>query len=200
MYTIVREVNYSESIKKSDFTGYLTPVSNPGEAKEFINSVSRKHKDASHNCWAYITGLGGETCHCSDAGEPSGTAGKPILSAMQRFEISNAVLVVIRYFGGVKLGIRGLIEAYRHIAEETIKIACLKEMILKDFYVIVTKYSHADKLRHALQKLNVKIIDIDYAEDVTLRVSAIVNSELGEYLANVQESGLLSFQHLKTEL
>ena len=105
-----------------------------------------------------------------------------------------------RYFGGVKLGIRGLIDAYRHVAEETISKATLKEMILKDYWEIITDYAHADKIKHAIDELSAEILSADYQEEVTIYANAIVNGALREFLQNKQDAGLLKFRLLKTEL
>jgi len=78
------------------------------KAKQFISRISKENKTANHNCWAYILGEKGELFHCSDAGEPSGTAGKPMLNALQSHCMTNIAAVVTRHFGGVKLGVRGL--------------------------------------------------------------------------------------------
>ncbi|MBW6515103.1 MAG: IMPACT family protein [Candidatus Cloacimonetes bacterium] len=200
MFTIEKEVEYEEHIKKSHFIGNLLKCTTPEEAKTLINSIASRYREATHNCWAYRTGLNGELSHCSDAGEPSGTAGKPIMGAIHKHELSNVVLVVTRYFGGVKLGIRGLIDAYRHIAEETINKATLKEMILKDYWEIKTDYAHADKIKHAINELSAEIISADYQEEVTIYANTIANSGLKEFLQSNQDAGLLKYRLLKTEL
>lgn len=100
-------------VKKSKFYAYLKEVSSTEEAKEFVELVSRNHKKSRHDCYAYI--VDGQE-KADDAGEPTGTAGLPILTALQQKDLNNHVLVVSRYFGGVKLGGGGLIRAYRKSA------------------------------------------------------------------------------------
>ena len=200
MYTIESNVIYEEHLHKSHFIGNILRVSSPEEAKAQISSIAAKYRDATHNCWAYRTGLKGEFAHSSDAGEPSGTAGKPILNALQRSELANVALIVTRYFGGIKFGIRGLIEAYRHIAEETINKAQLNEIILKDFWEIITDYAQAERLKYALQELRAEIQQVDYRTMVTIHVSSVIESGLEEYLRNSQDAGLLKYSLLKTEL
>src|SRR5690554_1806440 len=199
MFTVEGNKEYSEQIKKSQFIGNLASVTSPDEVKEFINSINTRYKDATHNCWAYVIGIDGQTCHCSDAGEPSGTAGKPILGALQKHQLSNVVCVVTRYFGGTKLGIRGLIEAYRHITEETIRLAKLKEMIIKDYYEIITDYNQADKLKHTLVEMGALLISNDYQAEVTFNISALPESGVREFLENSQNAGILKYRYLKTE-
>ena len=199
MFTIEKDIEYSEQIRKSHFIGHLAPVECPEEVKEFVNTINTRYKNATHNCWAYVIGINGETSHCSDAGEPSGTAGKPILGALQKYRLSNVICVVTRYFGGTKLGIRGLIEAYRHITEETIKRTRLKEMILQDYFEIITDYNQADKLKHTLLELDAAILSADYQADVTLMISALPESNVKELLDNSQNAGILKYRYLKTE-
>ena len=199
MYTIEKEIEYEVHIHKSRFIGNLHPVFSPEEAKDQIRQIGIKYREATHNCWAYTVGLRGETFHSSDAGEPPGTAGKPILTALQRSNLSNVVLIVTRYFGGVKLGIRGLIEAYRFIAEETIKKSRLKEMILKDYWEIITDYAQADKLKHALQEMNTEILSIDYQKEIIILATSKASTGLAEYLQNLQNAGLLIYKLLRTD-
>ena len=101
----------SLKIRRSTFIGYVVSVSSIESAKKAISERASTHNRATHNCWAYILGYEGETVHSSDAGEPSGSAGRPILNALKSSALTNVAAVVTRYYGGVKLGIRGLIEA-----------------------------------------------------------------------------------------
>ena len=117
--TIITPVKYELKIKKSLFIGHIKHVTDPESARDYIREIKKTHKQANHNCSAYIIG---ETCFSSDDREPRGTAGRPILNMLKRYEMTNVVIVVTRYFGGVELGIRGLIEAYGKVAEETIKL------------------------------------------------------------------------------
>ena len=111
-YTITSQHSFEQKIQKSTFIGHLKHITDFDSAKHFIHEINDLHSQATHNCYAYIFGKNGETSFSSDAGEPSGTAGKPILNMLLRHEMTNAVIVITRYFGGVKLGVRGLIEAY----------------------------------------------------------------------------------------
>ena len=116
-YTINTKAKYEVKIRKSLFIGYLNHVEDAESARNFIREIKKQHKQANHNCSAYIIG---DTCFSSDDREPRGSAGKPILNMLRRHELTNVVIVVTRYFGGVELGIRGLIEAYGEVAEQTI--------------------------------------------------------------------------------
>ena len=113
--------------KKSQFIAHVYPVADEDEAVTYIETVRKKYWDARHNCYAFSIGDNGETTKCSDDGEPSGTAGKPILEVITRNEIHNCLIVVTRYFGGIMLGAGGLVRAYSHGA----KIALDASKILK---------------------------------------------------------------------
>ena len=115
--TVKSQGIYELKIKKSLFIGHIKHVTDTESARDFIREIKKQHKQANHNCSAYIVG---DTCFSSDDREPSGSAGKPILNMMRRHNLTNVVIVVTRYFGGVELGIRGLIEAYGAAAEGTI--------------------------------------------------------------------------------
>ena len=99
-------------IEKSRFIGYCAPVSSEEEALEFIEKIKKKHYDATHNVFAYVVGLDNNIQRYNDDGEPSGTAGVPILEVIKKEDLRNVVIVVTRYFGGIKLGTGGLIRAY----------------------------------------------------------------------------------------
>ncbi len=107
--------------KMSRFISFAIPVSSAGEAKQRIAEISNKYHDARHVCWAYMIGSARTEYLSSDNGEPSGTAGKPILGQINSFNLTNIVIVVVRYFGGIKLGTSGLIAAYREAAREAIE-------------------------------------------------------------------------------
>lgn len=106
--------------KMSKFLSFAFPVSTAGEAKDRVGEVAKRYFDARHVCWAYMIGSARNEFLSSDNGEPSGTAGKPILGQINSFGLTNVVIVVVRYFGGIKLGTSGLIVAYREAAKEAI--------------------------------------------------------------------------------
>lgn len=107
--------------KMSKFLSFAHPVESAGEAKEIIKKYQKEYFDARHVCWAYMIGAARTEFMSNDNGEPSGTAGKPILGQINSFGLTNVVIVVVRYFGGIKLGTSGLIVAYREAAAEAIR-------------------------------------------------------------------------------
>lgn len=113
--------------KMSKFISFAHPVESSEEAKEIVRQYQKKYFDARHVCWAYMIGTARNEFMSNDNGEPSGTAGKPILGQINSFELTNVVIVVVRYFGGIKLGTSGLIVAYREAAAEAIKAGTIIE-------------------------------------------------------------------------
>lgn len=113
--------------KGSRFTAYAFPISNVNEVKEKIPTVKREHPKARHHCYAYRTGFDGTQYRANDDGEPSGTAGKPILNQIDSFELTNVLIVFVRYFGGVLLGASGLNHAYKAVAKLTLEGAMIVE-------------------------------------------------------------------------
>lgn len=121
---------YQEKTRRSVFIGRAELCHSEAEARELLNRARTEHRDATHNCWAYRLGPESVTEYSSDDGEPSGTAGRPILGAIQRRNrLLNVFVVVTRYFGGVKLGVRGLIEAYGGVAAKTLDAAQTVERV-----------------------------------------------------------------------
>lgn len=156
--------------KKSRFIGYSSPVFSEEEALQFINSIRKKHYDASHNCYAYILGEASNTQRSSDDGEPSGTAGVPILEVIRKESLTNTAVVVTRYFGGIMLGAGGLIRAYTEAAARSIHEAGM--LMVKPFAVfnISADYSYLSKLQHELAKKDYIISDTEYTDTVTLKI------------------------------
>lgn len=107
--------------KMSKFISFAIPVSSSDEAKEIVKSYQKKYYDARHVCWAYMIGTDRNEFYSNDNGEPSGTAGKPILGQINSFELTNILIIVVRYFGGIKLGTSGLIVAYKTAAADAIE-------------------------------------------------------------------------------
>ncbi len=114
--------------KMSKFLAFAIPIETADEARKIIAEYQNKYHDARHVCWAYMLGADRTQFQCNDNGEPSGTAGKPILGQINSFNLTNLLIVVVRYFGGIKLGTSGLIAAYREAAREAISAGTIVEM------------------------------------------------------------------------
>ncbi len=159
--------------KKSRFLGVLYPATTEEEAQDFIKAVKKEHYSARHNCYAYIIegdseSGSGHIARSSDDGEPGGTAGRPILEAMEYKGVTNGVLVVTRYFGGVLLGTGGLTRAYGQAAKEAIEDASLLERIYGHRITIRTDYTGYGKVEYILRQGNYPIVDTQYDDGVTV--------------------------------
>ncbi len=192
-YSVTKDRRQELKIKRSIFIAHLHYVQTMQEAKEYISKIAKEHKTANHNCWAYIVGEKGETFHSSDAGEPSGTAGQPILNVLKKHNMTNIAAVVTRYFGGVKLGIRGLIEAYGETVETAIEIALLKKQIKLSSFQITCGYDLAEQLKYKIEQLNAEVSNMEYAADVTITISIEEHNkdDLEKYLIELEKAGKL---------
>lgn len=164
MKSIKETIEYSWEIKKSTFITHLIPCDNEGKAKEIIESYRTQYHDASHNCVAYIIN---NAMRFDDDGEPSKTAGMPMLNVLQRQELTNIIAVVTRYFGGIKLGAGGLTRAYTRSVSDAIKEATIIEKVLVPLYEITVDYHFANKVEHLLKTSEVPCLDKSYEIDVT---------------------------------
>lgn len=150
------------TIHRSRFIAWVIPVRDPAQAANEIAVRSHEFEDATHNCYAWVTGFKREQSYYSDAGEPAGTAGKPILNALLSAGLTNVAATVTRYYGGVKLGVRGLIEAYGQSVEEALKTASLVPAIPMSTIWITSDYSDAESAQRLVQKLGGGVVDIRY--------------------------------------
>lgn len=158
--------------KKSRFIATVRPVETEEEALAFIEEMKKKYWDARHNCYVYSVGMNREATRCSDDGEPSGTAGRPMLDVLLGAGIYNAAIVVTRYFGGVLLGTGGLIRAYQAAAKEGIKNSDVAQVCDGITAVITTDYNAYGKLQYICNDNNVDIIDTDFGANVTIKLAA----------------------------
>ena len=161
--------------KKSKFISILQPVENEEEAGEFISSVKKKYYDARHNCSAMIIGPNHELVRSSDDGEPSGTAGKPMLEVLQGAGITNLVAVVTRYFGGVLLGTGGLVRAYSEAVKDALKEASIETVTYCVDICVLISYPDNDSFKYYLDSNGFKILNIEYSSSVSysLRLDAL---------------------------
>ncbi|NDY74421.1 hypothetical protein DO021_21310 [Desulfobacter hydrogenophilus] len=182
-------------IKRSVFVCRLSYVDTIDGAKQFISKITKEYKTATHNCWAYVVGDCGQISHCSDAGEPPGTAGKPMLNALLSHNMSCVSAVVTRYFGGVKLGVRGLIDAYALAVGEAIAQAPLVRLVKTQSFQICLDYSLNDSFLNRISALKTTIPGTDYKEKVTheLVVELSDLSALESILIQYQRQGLLDY-------
>lgn len=159
------------TVERSRFIGHCREVVSEAEAKAFIAQIRTQHAQANHNCYAYRLGAGEAPLeYYNDHGEPSGTAGKPILGAIERLKLTNVVVVVTRYFGGKKLGVRGLIDAYGQTATLVLQAAgsCVK---VPTFRAILTcGYADHSLILHRLKQVGPTVAATDFTASVTLHL------------------------------
>lgn len=158
--------------KMSKFIAYAIPVSTVEEAKEQIEKYQKQYYDARHVCWAYMLGHERNEFRSNDNGEPSGTAGKPILGQINSNELTNILIVVIRYFGGVKLGTSGLIVAYREAAAEAISNSNIIECLVEDDITVAFEYPFMNDIMRIVKEMEPTIVYqlFDMNCEMTLRI------------------------------
>ncbi|MEI4769580.1 YigZ family protein [Psychrobacillus sp. FJAT-51614] len=170
-YHTVKDYGESEIIiQKSRFLTYVNRAETEEEAQDFINSIKLKHKDATHNCSAYIIGEHDHIQKANDDGEPSGTAGVPMLEVLKKQGIKDTVVVVTRYFGGIKLGGGGLIRAYGKATTEGIAAAKVVERKLHHLMKVSIDYNWLGKVENEVRNSEYPLKDINYADSVEVNV------------------------------
>lgn len=161
---IQETTEHTIEIERSVFICYLFRVFSSEQAKEKITAVKKQHPDATHHCYAFI--IGNDTARSNDDGEPSGTAGIPILETLKKMGLEDCLAVVVRYFGGIKLGAGGLIRAYSRSVKEAVQHADLVTIEPRLQYSLTFSYDLIGKLEHALVD-KATIINKEYGEFVT---------------------------------
>ena len=169
--------------RKSKFISYVIPVKTEDEVKEILDEYRKKYYNARHVCWAYMLGETREEYRANDDGEPSGTAGRPILGQINSFELTNVLILVVRYFGGTLLGTGGLIKAYKEAAAAAIENARIVERTIDDTYVLHFDYPLLNDVMRILHQFEESSWTQNFTEtcemEVTIRQSqseALFNS------------------------
>ena len=166
-YKVVTKEGTGEIVeKKSRFIGSSYIVESVEDAEKKIAEVSKKYWDARHNCYAYVIGKNSENTRCSDNGEPSGTAGKPILEVITGAGLTNTLVIVTRYFGGVLLGTGGLVRAYTQAAQAAIAASETGEMVYARQLTVEVAYNMINNVKYFLEQNKISISDPRYTENV----------------------------------
>lgn len=163
------EASFTE--KRSEFIGYALPVETEQQALDFIAQIKKKNADARHNVYAYIV-RDNNTIRFTEDGEPKGTAGSMVLEVMKKSGITDAVIVVTRYFGGILLGTGGLTRAYTKAASDAISAAGIAVMRELTEFSITCSFREYDKINHALQSYKYRTDTVDFTANVTMRCAA----------------------------
>lgn len=185
--TIYREGVGEIIEKKSRFIATVIPATTEEEALEFIETMKKKYWNATHNCFAYIIGVNGELKRCSDDGEPSGTAGRPMLDVLEGEELRNVAVVVTRYFGGTLLGTGGLVRAYSSAVRAGLEASTVIQKIPGVKLSIRTDYTGLGKIQYILGQRGLKILESVYTDVVEL--NALVPCDQQQQVENEIREG-----------
>jgi len=171
--TLKHAVSARLDIKKSEFIAYAYPVTSREQAMFHVEYLRAQYADARHHCWAYIIGDPDNTTSAGfdDDGEPSGTAGRPILNVLQHKSIGNVIIIVVRYFGGIKLGAGGLTRAYAGSAQAAVDGMVLLPYVPMAQVQIIAEFATEAQCRYVVEDLGGHIDDVTYSKQVTLTVT-----------------------------
>lgn len=178
--------------KRSKFISYAVPVRSVEEVKEELAKYRKEYYDARHVCWAYMLGPDRKTFRANDDGEPSSTAGKPILGQINSNELTDILILVIRYFGGIELGTSGLIVAYRTAAAEAIAAATIEERTVDEDITVVFEYPYLNSIMRIVKEDAPTVIaqKFDMDCEITLRIRKGEAERLKNRLAKVETAYL----------
>lgn len=157
--TIAKPAEGSYSEKRSKFLAYAFPVLSEQEVKQRLAEIQKKHWDARHHCYAYILGPHKDAYRVNDNGEPSGTAGRPIYGQLLSKDLTNTLVIVVRYFGGIKLGVSGLQNAYKVAAKEALDAAVIEERTIQEQYRVVFEYVKMNDIMQILKDPDIQVLD-----------------------------------------
>lgn len=180
----------SEGIFKdrgSRFLAFAYPVESEAEVREIVSSVRKEYHDARHHCYAFRIGLDGALWRASDDGEPSGTAGRPILGQIDSAGLSDVLVVVVRYFGGIKLGVPGLINAYKSAAADAISSGNVVEKIAGRWYRIGFSYAQMPQVMKSVKEMDLPQRAQDFGTDCTMEVR-VRESMREDFLQKIEKS------------
>jgi len=160
-YTIEKSTSAEFKDRGSKFIGYTYPVQSVDDFKKCMEAIKKEHPKATHHCFAYRIGLDNNTYRVSDDGEPSGTAGKPILGQIDSKKLTNVLVVVVRYFGGTLLGVPGLINAYKSAASMALQVTPIVQKPIEVAYTLQFDYTQMNEVMMQVKQLNCTVLEKD---------------------------------------
>ncbi|WP_085522128.1 YigZ family protein [Tuberibacillus sp. Marseille-P3662] len=187
-YYTVKQPNENEIIvEKSRFIAHVKRVESEEDAQNFIETINKDHWKATHNCYAYVIGENNHIQKASDNGEPSGTAGVPMLEVLKKKDLRDTAVVVTRYFGGIKLGAGGLIRTYSRATSEGLHAAGIVERQLMNVMAVTMDYSLLGTVENELRNRNYKLKDTHYTHKVTIELYVDVDNtdEFSTWMTNL---------------
>lgn len=199
MHTVTRNFSTTLKIKSSKFIGYLLPCPDEDEKDLGLEWVRSEHPVATHHCYGYIYNPADSVTYSSDDGEPSGTAGQPILNALQSAGLMNVLMIAVRYYGGTKLGKGGLIEAYGEITRQTVEKAELKKIIPVQLFNLTYDYNQQSLIDQLHHNIDLITLDATYTEKVELTLACPL-PDTDQFLFHIEKFNHLleGFQTLET--
>jgi uncharacterized YigZ family protein len=155
----------------SKFLGFAYPINSDNDIKGIVAKLKAEHPKANHHCWAMRLGTDRSVYRVNDDGEPSGTAGRPILNILLSKDITNILVVVVRYFGGTLLGVPGLINAYKVATEEALKLAVIVQKTVNDIYTIKFDYLQMNDVMRVIKDENLSVLEQQFDNDCSMQLS-----------------------------
>ncbi len=182
----VRDVLLKE--KGSKFIGFAFPINNEKELKTALEGLKIEHPKATHHCYAFRIGINGENYRANDDGEPSGSAGLPIYNQLLAHNLTNILVVIIRYYGGTKLGVSGLVKAYKESTKITLEEAKIITKELETEVEVRFKFSQQNVIFSLLNKFDAKVLDFDAQENckITAKLNLSEKEKISEILSEIQ--------------
>ena len=184
--TEVRDILLKE--KGSKFIGFAFPINNEKELKTALEGLKIEHPKATHHCYAFRIGINGENYRANDDGEPSGSAGLPIYNQLLAHNLTNILVVIVRYYGGTKLGVSGLVKAYKESTKMTLEEAEIITKELETELKIHFKFHQQNIIFSLLNKFDAKVLDFDAQEDckITAKINLSEKEKISEILSEIQ--------------
>lgn len=194
--TIKENTSAELTVKKSRFIANIFYIANSDYAEKYIKQIKKQYNDAKHNCFAYVLeNENGEIAvKYSDDGEPQGTAGAPLLKLILEKGLSNILVIVTRYFGGTLLGTGGLARAYSEVTKKAISQSIIVQKTVGYELKIQIEYNYLEPLKYYLEKMNIKIINIEYSEKIEIIVE-ILKDFLEDFIDNYNNNNFKILKH-----
>jgi len=183
--------------KGSKFLAFSYPVTTESDIKEILDGLKKEYYDARHHCYAYMLGVDKTKYRANDDGEPSSTAGKPILGQILSNNLTNVFIVVVRYFGGTKLGVSGLIKAYRSAASDALANAKIIEKTVDDYYKVEFHYIAMNDVMKLIKEENLAIVEQNY-DNVCEIVLRIRQGEVQKIKSRIEKIDGINFEYMRT--
>jgi len=193
--TITQSAQGSFRDKGSRFLAFAYPAANEQEVKQHLEALRKQYYDATHHCYAYILGFDKSAFRFNDDGEPSGTAGRPIYGQLLSADLTNTLIVVVRYYGGTNLGVPGLINAYKTAASEALKNATIITKIVKEVYQVEYPYEAMNDVMKIIKDETLEVINNEFGMNCVIRL-AIRHSDVGRITGKFSKVNQLVINYL----